>query len=241
MSDLMLCRCPHHPDPVASHESAIAENPANAGTTTPGSRRKRSVGSFNKLWKPGRTLRISFIHNVKDWRKQAIFKAACKWLPYTNLNFELVDNKTEDAEIKILSYGQENHSLIGTDALTCSDYSMALGVNTASENFEQIVLHEFGHALGLVHEHQHPDADIPWDIPKVYAYYAALGVEEATVDDSVFNKLEDSNLRKLPYDCHSIMHYPIPKELTLGDWEVGHNAEISEKDKAFMRLAYPHD
>ncbi|MNE55141.1 hypothetical protein D3C80_1499630 [compost metagenome] len=68
-----------------------------------------------------------------------------------------------------------------------------------------------------------------------------MGVEEATVDDSVFNKLEDSNLRKLPYDRHSIMHYPIPKELTLGDWEVGHNAEISEKDKALMRLAYPHD
>ncbi|MNJ37472.1 Astacin (Peptidase family M12A) [compost metagenome] len=199
------------------------------------------MGSFDKFWKPGRTLRISFVHRPKDWLKDAIFTTACKWLPYVNLNFELVENKTEDAEIKILAYGQENYSLIGTDALTCSGFSMALGVDRTSEKFEQIVLHEFGHALGLLHEHQHPDADIPWDIPKVYAYYAAMGAEEAMVNEMVLKKLEDDSLRKLPYDRHSIMHYPISNELTLGDWEIGHNAEISEKDKAFMRMVYPHD
>jgi len=240
MSDLLLCRCPHHPDPVASYESAVAENPANAGIATPGGRRKRSVGTFDKFWQPGRTLRISFVDRPKEWLKEAIFTTACKWLPYVNLKFELVDNKTEDAEIKI-AYGRENYSLIGTDALTCSDHSMMLGVASTSANFEQIVLHEFGHALGLAHEHQHPDADIPWDIPKVYAYYAALGVEQAIVDESIFNKLEHSSLSKQSYDRHSIMHYPVYQELTLGDWEIGHNTEISEKDKAFMRMAYPHD
>jgi hypothetical protein len=37
------------------------------------------------------------------------------------------------------------------------------------------------------------------------------------------------------------MHYPVLQALTQGDWEVGINSQISEKDKAFMRLAYPHD
>ena len=30
-----------------------------------------------------------------------------------------------------------------------------------------IVLHETGHALGLLHEHLNPDANIEWDFPKV--------------------------------------------------------------------------
>jgi hypothetical protein len=29
------------------------------------------------------------------------------------------------------------------------------------------VLHEFGHALGLVHEHQHPAGGIQWNRPQV--------------------------------------------------------------------------
>jgi hypothetical protein len=44
--------------------------------------------------------------------------------------------------------------------------------NTPDQEYSRVVLHEFGHALGAIHEHQHPAAGIPWDKPKVYEYYA---------------------------------------------------------------------
>lgn len=44
--------------------------------------------------------------------------------------------------------------------------------DTPDQEYSRVVLHEFGHALGAIHEHQHPEAAIPWDKPKVYEYYA---------------------------------------------------------------------
>ena len=38
-----------------------------------------------------------------------------------------------------------------------------LTLNTDEREFRRAVLHEFGHVLGLVHEYQNPNADIPWN------------------------------------------------------------------------------
>ncbi|WP_438283913.1 M12 family metallopeptidase [Pseudomonas alabamensis] len=240
MLELMLCHCRKPLDPLLAHQVAVAENPANAGPSSGGQRKKRSIAYVDKLWAPGRTLRISFTNAPDAALKQAIFEAACQWLPYVNLRFELVEDDS-DSEIKVFTGGSPtfNYSMFGTDALTSADASMVLGVTPDMDNFERTVIHEFGHALGAEHEHQHPDADIPWDIPKVYAWYAAKGHSKAAVDESVLAKIDTPRVRKVPYDRHSIMHYPVPQELTLGDWEVGINTRISEKDKQLMRLAYP--
>ena len=52
---------------------------------------------------------------------------------------------------------------------------------------------------------------------------------------------DDVGLVKTDYAPGSVMHYPVPQAYTLGDWEVGLNSQLSDKDLAFMRLAYPHD
>ncbi|MBA1201325.1 peptidase M12 [Pseudomonas capeferrum] len=239
MLDLMICHCPRTIEPRLAYEMALQENPANA-PQTPGTRRKRSVAYFDKFWAPGRTLRISFTNEPEPSLKDAVFNAACQWLPYVNLDFVLVDDDF-DSEIKIHTGGSPlvNYSVFGTDALTSAGASMVLGVTPDMDDFERTVIHEFGHALGAEHEHQHPAADIPWDIPKVYAHYAVKGHSKEVVDEAVLSKVVGASIRKTPYDRHSIMHYPVPQELTLGDWEIGVNDRISDKDKAFMRLAYP--
>ena len=43
---------------------------------------------------------------------------------------------------------------------------------TPDEEYDRVVLHEFGHALGAIHEHQSPHGGIPWDRAKVIAYYS---------------------------------------------------------------------
>ncbi|QVM90281.1 peptidase M12 [Pseudomonas entomophila] len=241
MTNLTNHSCQPHSAPYESRMVALAQHPRDL-TSPQGNRRKRSVGYSDKLWAPGQTLRISFVNEPAETLKSAIMAAANKWLPFINLKFQLVEDDLFAAEIKIHTGGdpKQNYAMFGTDALRAADASMVLGITPDMDNFEYTVIHEFGHALGMEHEHQHPDADIPWDVPKVYAHYAAKGYDQETVDEAVLSKITVGNLTKQPYDRHSIMHYPVDQALTVGDWEVGINSQISEKDKAFMRAAYPY-
>jgi hypothetical protein len=119
---------------------------------------------------------------------------------------------------------------------------MNLGVKPDHEDFETIVTHEFGHALGAMHEHQHPQADIPWDKPKVYDYYQNREMGPLTPEQVDFNLFTPFNTLEAiytEYDRKSIMHHPVSNDLTLGDWENPINREISKKDIKMMSLLYP--
>jgi hypothetical protein len=42
---------------------------------------------------------------------------------------------------------------------------------TDEAEYRRVVLHEFGHARGLTHEHQSPAMNIPWNRPTVLDDY----------------------------------------------------------------------
>jgi hypothetical protein len=46
-----------------------------------------------------------------------------------------------------------------------------LNNNTSEKEYNAVVLHEFGHALGFEHELQMACYEIPWDVEKVIEYY----------------------------------------------------------------------
>jgi hypothetical protein len=92
----------------------------------------------------------------------------------------------------------------------------------------------------MEHEHQHPKANIPWNKPAVYEHYwTAFQWSKEEVDHNLFRLLETATARTTAYDPTSIMHYPIPNELTIGDWAVYKNTTISQNDRRLMRKAYP--
>jgi hypothetical protein len=101
------------------------------------------------------------------------------------------------------------------------------------------VLHEFGHALGCIHEHQSPDQRIPWDKEAVYAYYAQQGWSRLQVDANLFRAYSPEGIQFSRFDRESIMLYAVDNALTRGDWEVGWNTELSDEDEAFIRGQYP--
>ncbi|MEE1888546.1 zinc metalloprotease [Pseudomonas carassii] len=217
------------------------------------SRRKRSVADHSVFWRPGQTLRISFVGTPCPWLKKSIFDTACQWLKYANLKFELLDNNVDEAEIRIQTDVQEgvNFSFLGNQALDVDGATMALGVKLSDPLFEPFVLHEFGHALGMEHEHQHPRANIPWDLGAVRQLLAAVLADEASSPDELADLIEEDlaiqflplpdngDLLILPYDRQSIMHYRIRQKLTRHAFKRSHNLKISKKDKRFMRLVYP--
>lgn len=101
------------------------------------------------------------------------------------------------------------------------------------------VLHEFGHALGLLHEQRYPGA-IMWNKEAVYDYYEKTnGWSREQVDFNVFNVSDIFYTNGTAYDPKSIMHYPIEPWQTVNGYSVGWNHQLSEGDKRLIAALYP--
>lgn len=73
---------------------------------------------------------------------------------------------------------------------------------------EYNILHQFGHALGLCHENQHPDyLEVMSDFLDVKAILDFHRIKKISTYLEHFGKLEFI-VAKTDYDVHSIMHLP---------------------------------
>ncbi|HEX8595922.1 MAG TPA: matrixin family metalloprotease [Pseudomonas sp.] len=240
-----------------SYAAAIKENPANAAITptyesephdfSENNREPRILVSFTKYWARGRTLKIEFLKNPPVFITQPIIDAARKWLPHANLKFEFVTQGPSD--IRIGLNDNLNWSELGTDALLIPQDQPTMEFN-AHELFtpdvkplpelERIVLHEFGHALGAVHEHQHPDAKIPWNEPLLSTLLKHVGYTEQLIHKNFLDRYEAADFHYSAYDRDSVMHFDVPNALTLGDFEIINQGKtLSPKDIELMRSIYP--
>ena len=105
----------------------------------------------------------------------------------------------------------------------------------------RVVLHEFGHALGLIHEHQNPDKPISWNREAVIAALSGPpnNWDPATIENNIFKRYDPADLSTTPTDPDSIMMYPIPATWTTDGFSVGLNSGLSATDREFIAGAYP--
>ena len=241
MEDLLCCTVLRHPDDQRSYEAAISENPINASVPSTARRQKRALASHSRLWAPGRTLRIASKPGTPLSHQEAVFEAGSQWLTHANLKFELT--KTwRLADIRIETHPTAkalNNAYIGTDALLIRGTTLNLSVQKDHKRFQNTVLHEFGHALGLEHEHQHPDNDIAWDLENLIAYGRKKGLSAAFIQDNYLRKISRTGALIGPYDPGSIMHYRIPAGLTQQNLTNAGSDTLSEGDIALIAKAYP--
>ena len=198
----------------------------------------RAIAVATKLWIGGSTLRVRFMGGSAAERSVARDQAAW-WTQHANLKFDF--NDAPDAEIRI-SFDQNDGawSYVGTDAkgIPQDQATMNLGFldgGTAG--------HEFGHAIGLGHEHQNPDGGIQWNEEVVIQ---ALGgapnfwsPEQAR--HNVLKKYTANQIRGTKFDPDSIMLYFFPAEWTLNGVATKQNEVLSVTDGAFVASAkmYP--
>jgi hypothetical protein len=202
------------------------------------------------LWKNTR-IRVRFL-NGEPTIKKKVEDIAKEWEKHANIILDFVDD--EDSEIRIgfkWKNDKSSWSYVGTMAVTLTEDGTIskdnptmnygwLGPTTAEIEYRRVVLHEFGHALGCIHEHQSPAGGIPWDIPKVYEFYKnTQGWDKDEVDQQVLGRYSETITNFTEFDPKSIMEYPVDNALTIGDFEIGWNTELSENDKKFIMKMYP--
>lgn len=203
----------------------------------------RAAAERRYAWRVGERLRIKFLSGSKKLHDR-IEDTASEWLKYANIEF--VFHAPAAAEIRInFDPDTGSWSYVGNACLRVhkSKPTMNLGWLTersSDSEMRRVVLHEFGHALGLIHEHSSPVANIPWDEKAVFEYYKKTqGWSKSTTRDNVLTP-EYSDIHT-KFDPDSIMMYPIPGKLTGGKMNIPwFNSELSQLDKEFIGQLYPY-
>ena len=204
-----------------------------------------------KLWEPGTTLRVTFLDGAAGLRKK-VEKVAREWTRWANIDFEFLPPElTATAQIRIsFKADSGSWSALGTDALRAEYFDAHqptanfgwLTENTDEREIARVVLHEFGHVLGLIEEHKQPDARLAWNKDAVYE--ALTGPpnywSKAQVDENILRPYQPSPDKPYrPFDKHSIMLFTFPKSMFTDGTETVQGSELSASDKAFIALLYP--
>jgi hypothetical protein len=230
-------------------DASIKENPQNdwlkladrIKDAPPGT--EKAAVTYRKLWASNRTLNCRFLGGDSQVKKN-VEKYAHEWSEVANVKFKFVDSGT--AEIRIgFDPALGSSSYVGTDNLDIPTAIQTmnfgwLAPESNADDYSSVVLHEFGHALGMIHEHQSPTAHIPWNEPRVIEdCWNRMGWPAEQVRTQIFEPAKASETNFDAFDPTSIMMYSFPKDWTLDGSSAPWNTQLSDHDKDFMSKQYP--
>jgi hypothetical protein len=193
--------------------------------------RTRAISPIGKTWMNGTTLHVRFMGGTSAEQSTARMQADW-WAQVANLKFNF--NNAPDAEIRItFDPGDGAWSYVGTD---CHD----IPLNQATMNLGFLdggtAAHEFGHAIGLAHEHQSPFGGIQWNEQVVIAEAAKSPNfwDEETTRHNILRKYSADQINGTAFDLDSIMLYFFPASWTLNGVGTKANDVLSRLDKEFI-------
>lgn len=220
-----------------------SEMPGNPDSIRAG--RRQASGKRWLFWEQSKKQLYVRFTDGESSVQEKVKQVAKEWENYCAKEFVFIDNlnQTTTADISISFKDKTSWSLIGKDSKTAVP-SMNLGwlTNNSSDNeYRRVVLHEFGHALGLIHEHQNPNNNpIQWNKENVYAFYKQkFGWSKKVTYANFFEKYVTNQMNSSNFDPNSIMMYEIPELFTTNGFSTVANTQLSETDKKWIGSIYP--
>jgi len=196
-----------------------------------------------------------------------------RWQPFINMNLvfmdddPLFDGDSDEMKIALSTIRISFNPKGGSNSIVGKQCLLKKYENKNTMNFAwfdvKTVIHEFGHMLGMLHEHQSPLNPIPipndsWNEPELYKYYdstfIANGILTDTSEDmkkrsdwiagNVFNTTISVDKLEGNYDMYSIMFYSFPKKVfkdgtSYKETGLRLNSILSLKDAGLAAKYYP--
>ena len=215
-----------------------------------------------KTWDTSKAIKVCFFDGSPSLRKR-IAVVANRWAEIENTGLKFDFGNIESTyicgegntrfDIRI-GFGYKGYwSTVGTDSVNLAaqtEQSMNLAlfnVNPPPEpEFSRVVLHEFGHAIGLKHDHQIPDSSCPmefdWDRINHYLKGPPNYWSQQTINDNMKPISTSDRTSDSDFDKHSIMLYSFPRDF----YKVRNpkcytpgNTRLSRGDKLVVQNYYP--
>ena len=112
---------------------------------------------------------------------------------------------------------------------------------TDDGEYSRVVLHEFGHALGCIHEHQTPTFNRKWNKAAVMKYFQGPPNfwDEADIQSNVLQKYSPQGIAATQFDPQSIMLYAFDGKLFAdGLGPTNSNSKLSPTDIRMIKSMY---
>lgn len=201
----------------------------------------------SKKWDSGTTLKCRFLDGSAKMRKK-VESFAHQWEQYVPIKLKFV--RSGIAQIRISFFADSGSwSAVGRDALNAAYFPIRqptmnygwLRDDTDDDEYSRVVLHEFGHALGCLHEHQSPEFNRKWNEAAVMKYFQGppnyWSPEE--IRHNVLGKYSPTGITASRFDPKSIMLYEFDARLfSDGLGPTNSNSRISEYDIETMKRLY---
>lgn len=226
---------------------SVQNAPAQAGIPARAPAKAAAMNRWSPDFYENGFFDVYFVDRVNASFRRRVLEIANQWKPFTG--FEFRESASSNSPIRCgFNPNGGHYSYVGVESVFPANQnqkSMNLGMDEqrlgALPYNQSVVLHEFGHAIGLVHEHNSPGAGGPqFKTAETLQYFRQTqGWTDAEIRNNVLNRYQQNELLRFTnFDEFSIMLYAFPGELIVGGKPTRQNLQLSNTDKSFVRALY---